>query len=157
MFFTYNDVKYYYGTKFKMKIKHKYGFDQIVNAYFSGYGEGYYNGKLYIGYNTTLDESENYKFRSGLYYRNYIYISEEELRESIVKIIEGNHCIEFETRKKYCKDTDDLNLMAKWGMYIFAMGWSSIFNGAIFGWILISAIFFGWRYKYREENCVYYE
>lgn len=159
-FFVYNGSKYYCGTKFKMKVKHKYGFDQIVNAVFKGYSNytgGCYGGKLFVAYNTPLDEAEDYKFKNGLQYRNGIYMSEEELQEAIVEIITGNHYVEFEARKKYCKDTDDLNLMAKWGMYIFSMIWGSIFNGRVFGWILITVIFFVWRHKYKEENCVYYE
>ena len=158
-YFTYNGEKYHYGTKFKMKIKNKYGFDEIVNTVFKGYStdtEGYYAGKLSIWYNTPLDEAENYNFKSGLWYRNGIYMSEKELCEAIVEILPGNHCIELETkRKKYVKDTDDPNLMAKWGMYIFFMIWSSIFNGRVLGWVLLTIVFFVWRHKYREENSYY--
>ena len=159
-FFIYNDVKYYCGTKFKMKVKHKYGFDQIVNAVFKGYSrydKGCYSGKLYIAYNTPLDEAEDYKFKNGLQYRNGIYMSEEELGDAIVEFLPGNHYVEFESRKKYYKDTDDPNLMAKWGIYIFFMLWGSIMNGRVLGWILTSIIFFAWRHKYKEENCTYYE
>lgn len=159
-FFTYNGAKYYFGTKFKMKIKHEYGFDQIVNAAFKGYSnvsDGCYSNKLFIVYNTTLDEAENYKFKNGLQYRNGIYMSEEELGEAIVEIFPVNYYTEMETRKKYWKDTDDLNLVAKWGMYIFAMLWTSIMNGRVLGWIALTIIFFAWRHKYKEENCVYYE
>lgn len=152
-YFTYNGEKYHYGTKFKMKINHEYGFDQIVNAVFKGYDDN----KLVIYYNTPLDEAENYNFKSGLWLRNGINMTDEELRKSIVEILPGNYEVEMETRKKYWKDTDDLNLMAKWGMYIFFMIWSSIFNGRVLGWILITVIFFVWRHKYKEENCVYYE
>lgn len=152
-FFTYNGAKYYFGTKFKMKIKHEYGFDQIVNAVFKGCD----NNKFVICYNTPLDEAENYNFKSGLWLRNGIRMTDKELQESIIEIIPGNYEIEMEARNKYWKDTDDLNLVAKWGMYIFAMLWTSIMNGRVLGWILITVIFFVWRHKYKEENCVYYE
>jgi hypothetical protein len=153
-FFTYNGAKYYFGTKFKMKIKHEYGFDQIVNAVFKGYN----NDKLVICYNTPLDEAENYKFKSGMWLRNGIHMTDEKLQESIIEILPGNYEIEMETRKKYWKDTDDPNLMAKWGMYIFFMIWVCLLKGGfIWGQICVSIIFFAWRHKYKEENCVYYE
>ena len=154
-FFEYNGNKYPSGTRFLMKNPERYKDWQIVRAIFR---ERKDDNTVQIAYNTPMDDASSHIYRNDLLYRTGIFIEEKRLQDLIVEIIPGNHYIDMErNHKRYEKDTDDLNLVAKWGMYLFAMGITSIFNGRVLGWIMWTVIFFWWRHNYKEKECVYYE
>lgn len=156
-FFEYKGRKYPAGTVFKMKNP-EYSFLDDVTAIFMGSLPELYGNKWAVGYNTNVDIASNIAYRTRKRWKTIMPVEKDKLEDMIVEIFPGNHYVEMETkRKRYVSDLDDANLVAKWGMYITLMIVSSIFNGRIIGWIILTVIFFVWRHNYREENCVYYE
>lgn len=155
-FFEYKGKMYPAGTVFKMKHPKK-DYLSDVTAIFHGSLNDLYPDKWCIGFNTDFDRASGYEYANGLKWKTLMPIEKDKLADMIVEIYPGNNYTKLESNRKYVSDLNDWNLIAKWGMYIFAMGITSIFHGRIFGWILWTVIFFVWRHNYREENCVYYE
>ncbi len=92
VYFEYNGVKYYVGTKFKMK-EPKYKAN-IVEAVFRG-ADIFFDGELSIMY-------EDWNF--GKTCRYFIHVKPEDLPDKIIEITEGNYYTELEARKRYVKD-----------------------------------------------------
>jgi hypothetical protein len=55
------------------------------------------------------------------------------------------------------KDCEIDGLFLGWVWYIFLMAIGTIFNGAIFIWLMISIVFFNWRAKKIKEEGTYIE
>lgn len=55
------------------------------------------------------------------------------------------------------KEFDIDGMFLGWVWYIFLMAISSIFNGAVYLWILISIVFFNWRSNKIKEEGTYIE
>lgn len=155
-FFEYNGQKYYAGTKFKMKNPDKYKED-TVTAIFKGYHDDDRN-MINIAYNTKMDELTNpYLYGDGRMFRTGITVNREDIQNIVIEILHGNNYAELSKRKKYVSDMDDFTMISGWVKYLLAMFLIFFFNDRIFGWIVASVIFFVWRYKYKEKECVYYE
>ena len=155
-FFEYKGVKYPAGTMFKMKNP-KYDFLNDVTAVYKGNLEALYPGKYCIAYNEDIDIASSIQCRNGLMWRTMMGVEKDKLEDMIVEILPGNNFVNIEARAKYVSDKDDWNLISKWIMYLIAMGITSIFKDRIVGWIVLTVLFFWWRHKYKEEECVYYE
>lgn len=144
VYFEYNGVKYYVGTKFKMK-EPKY--DRVVEAVFWGVC-GCDEHPLDIMY-----EDYNFNFRICQY---HIGVKPEDLPDKIIEITEGNYYTELEARKRYVKDKDIPELFFGWIAYILVMFGLLLFKDWWMGWIAASIYFFNKRKKIKEEN-YYYE
>ena len=142
-YFEYNGVKYYVGTKFKMK-EPKYKAN-IVEAVFCG-ANIFFDGELSIMY-------EDWNF--GKTCRYFIHVKPEDLPDKIIEITEGNYYTELEARKRYVKDKDIPELFFGWIAYILVMFGLLLFKDWWMGWIAASIYFFNKRKKIKEENWYY--
>lgn len=144
IYFEYNGVKYYVGTKFKMK-EPKYKAN-VVEAVFYG-ADIFFDGEFSIMY-------EDWNF--GKTCRYFIHVKPEDLPDKIIEIVEGNYYTELEARKRYTPDSKIPELFFGWIIYLIAMAVITLFNDRWFGWIAVSIYFFYKRKKIKEEN-YYYE
>lgn len=143
-YFEYNGVKYYVGTKFKMK-EPKYKAN-VVEAVFYG-ADIFFDGEFSIMY-------EDWNF--GKTCRYFIHVKPEDLPDKIIEIVEGNYYTELEARKRYVPDSKIPELFFGWIIYLIAMAVITLFNDRWLGWIAASIYFFNWRKKIKEKN-YYYE
>lgn len=141
-YFEYNGVRYYPGTKFKMK-EPKYE-SAIVKA---RYVENSVNEEsILVFYETT---ETLVKGQRG------IFIKKEKLSDVIIEILDGNYYTELEQSKQYIPDSKIPELVIGWIMYLFIMVGLIIFNDRWLGWIAASIYFFNWRKKIKEKNTYY--
>lgn len=143
-YFEYNGVKYYVGTKFKMK-EPKYKAN-VVEAVFYG-ADIFFDGELSIMY-------EDWNF--GKTCRYFIHVKPEDLPDKIIEIVEGNYYTELEARKRYVPDSKIPELFFGWIIYLIAMAVITLFNDRWLGWIAVSIYFSYKRNKIKKEN-YYYE
>lgn len=143
IYFEYNGVKYYVGTKFKMK-EPKYKAN-IVEAVFWG-TDIFFDGELSIMY-------EDWNF--GKMCRYFIHVKPEDLPGKIIEITEGNYYTELEARKRYTPDSKIPELFFCWIIYLIIMAILFIFKDRLIGWIAVSIYFFYKRKKIKEGNYYY--
>lgn len=84
-------------------------------------------------------------------------IKDDDLNEKIIRILLTNWYDEMEAHKRYLKDSQVPELAIGWVLYISIMLILLIFNDRIIGWIFVSAYFFSWRHKKKEEVGTYYD
>jgi len=149
-YFEYKGRTYYAGTKVKIKAKSMYHTDKIFAGEFRGYSDKLDKPFLFAYYD---DSPRGVGVPPCLHVCKW---SKEEVEDKIVEIISGNYYTELEQRKRYIPDSKILELVIGWFLYIFIMVGSSIFNGRVGGWIVLTILFFVWRHKIKEDN-VYYE
>lgn len=137
--FDYKGVRYYAGTKFKMKIK----YDEIVEAVFVERNDCN-AGKIMVRYKS--------KYNKCIY---SIYINKADLDNIILEICDGNYYDELEAKKHYRKDSEVPIVKMGWIMYIFIMCLLVIFKDAWMGWIAATWFFFTWRHKKLKEEYYY--
>ena len=132
-YFVVNGVKYYIGSIFITKDMGKH-----VEASFLYYDT---EKKRYI-----------YKIKDCLwnvdynhFWRTFVCVTD--------KINENVHMPTVKTKN----DIEINGLFIGWVWYIFLMGLSIIFKGAIVFWILYSVIFFKWRAKKIKKEGTYVE
>lgn len=143
-YFDYNGVRYYAGTKFKMK-EPKYKARE-VDAVFQGY---FYGDKQQI-------EVFYYDWNSrGNISKHMIPINRNDIDTVIIEIIDGNYYDELEAKKRYRKDSEIPIVQAGWVVYIFIMCLLIIFKDAWIGWIAATLYFFNWRSKKIKEEYYY--
>lgn len=132
--------------------------------YFIANGVKYYTGSVFITNNMGKHTEASF-----IYYdtdkNRYVYkikecvwhMDEKNFWRMFVsvtdKINEKVHMPITKTRK----DFDISGLPLGWLWYVFLMVISTIFNGAIVFWILISIIFFNWRANKIKEEGTYIE
>lgn len=123
--FEYGGKTHSLGAKVKIKYK-----NQIVDAYYIGNGT---NGAAF--------KYGNKIFHSDIY--------------NIIEVYSNDYYNGFERKKIIPKDREILKLSIGWVWYVFIMAILTIFNDRVIGWIVVSAIFFGWRRKVKEEESYY--
>lgn len=149
-YFEYNGQRYYAGTRFTMKKRN--GLDKgrtIVEATFLSYVNGNRN-HLYVSYKDMC-------VKSLVGANRIVIVNGDEMDDIVIDIISGNYYTELTSSKKYCDDSVIPELVVGWPLYIFCMVGSSIFNGRVGGWILITVLFFWWRHKLKTKEYYYYE
>lgn len=147
-YFEYNGEKYYAGTKVKVKVKTMTCSADVFDGEFRGYS-GVEDKPFYFVY---YDNSGSRYYSPCLYMCNW---TEEEVINNVIEIVPGNYYKELVQRKRYTPDLEILELLIGWPLYIFTMICSSIFNGRVVGWIMLTVIFFAWRHKVKEDNAYY--
>ena len=149
-YFEYKGQRYHAGAKFTMKKMNGYNRDHVVEGCFRGYEDG--NPEwLLIGYK---DMNTKSLLGADVIKR----IKRNEIENTIIDLVPGNYYVELADKKKYCKDSDIPILVIGWIMYIFFMIGGMIFNGYFAGgWLLITIIFFAWRYYLKTKEYYYYE
>lgn len=127
-------------------------------------GKKYYSGSVFI-VNCMGKESEAVLIGYNKEYDSYFFkinnktcrMKDVVFKNNFVRIADGvNINVHIPTEKKR-KDLDIDGLFLGWVWYIFLMAIATIFNGAIFLWIMISIIFFNWRAKKIKEEGTYIE
>lgn len=137
-YFIYNGDKYRAGTQFIMKYN-----GEEVTARFIRRISSYSIDVVLIG-----NKQEILRVMS---------IKDDDLNEKIIEIIPLNYYDEMEAHKRYLKDSQVPELVIGWILYISIMLILLIFKDRIIGWIFVSAYFFSWRHKKREEVGTYYD
>ena len=156
-FFEYKGKMYPAGTVFKMKDP-KYDFLNDVTAIFMGSLPNLYPGKWAIGYNTDVDRASHHMYHNGHMWKTIMPVEKDDLANRIVEILPGNHYVDMEANhKRYVDDGKEPALIVGWILYIFGMFGATIFYGRVGIWFFLTIVFFVWRHKFKEENCVYYE
>ena len=143
-YFDYKGVRYYTGTKFKMK--HPIYKALEVEAVFNGYSWG--NEQVIDVFYCDHNDMGNER-------KNGISIKKEDIDKTILEICNGNYYAELAARKKYRKDSEMPEVKMGWIMYIFVMCGLVIFKHAWAGWIAATIYFFRWRKKKMEEEYYY--
>lgn len=98
-------------------------------------------------------------------YKKFVYkikdcihiVGEDEFKNRIIAITERRDYTVSIPVQKQMKDFEIEGLFIGWMWYIFLMAISTILNGAIYFWILISAVFFSWRANKIKREGMYIE
>ena len=136
-YFIYNNVKYPTGTEIIMRPLHRNSkCTQCEKAYFICFDEA----------NDTFVyrcDGKQYFLHSNNFWRRF---------EGVTGTVNNNIQVPEMTR---IKDFQITNLFFGWVWYIFIMIVLVLFKNAIFGWILISIIFFSWRHDVLKKEGYY--
>lgn len=132
-YFLANGIKYYTGTIF------------TVN----------HNGKqvdaTFICYDTNYNKFI-YKIQDCMY-----IVGDDDFRSRFITATERKDYTVTMPVKKQMRDFEIEGLFIGWMWYVFLMAISTILNGAIYFWILISAVFFSWRANKIKREGMYIE
>lgn len=132
-YFVSNGVKYYTGSIF------------ITN------NMGKHDEATFICYDTDINKYV-YSIKECMYYiddrsfwRTFISVTDKTNKNAHMPVV------------KTKRDFEICGMALGWVWYIFLMAVSTIFNGAVFLWLLISIVFFHWRDKKIKEEGTYIE
>lgn len=125
--------------------KYKSGTVFIVNCL------GKESEAIFIGYNA---EHESYFFKIN---NKTCRMKETVFKNSCIRVTNKVNTDVYIPKEKKRKELEVGCLFLGWIWYIFLMAIATIFNGAIFIWIMISIAFFSWRAKKIKEEGMYVE
>ena len=138
-YFDYKGVRYYAGTKFKMKVR-----------------SGKIEEVVFVRQAYKAPECIEVNYRpEGYSYSIAENIKKENLDNVIIEMIGGDYLSEFERKKHYLKESEVPEIVYGWVMYIFIMCLLVIFKHAWAGWIAATIFFFRWRKKKLKEAYYY--